>query len=233
MADLNSIYNDFADGSDGRLSYVDRLGTPSTDVVIMPFPDISFGSPGAGLLRNIGSTIGSLASIMASVGLRGIRLTTVTQLEYDKGNVVTAHRVDGGYVLTQRGGNQDDIVFIRFILTGPNRYFTKELLGYMADDKSVPLAFLSREAVFIKCQIESLKVIVVDERRQTIVMHLVFRQLRSAATNLITFGIRAGVGAISGSFLFGENIYSAQNRVPGASGSALIPFDIGTAATGG
>lgn len=156
------------------------------DAFIIPFADINTN-------KKI-STIAKLA--LGTLGI--VMLKGITQLEVDKGNVITAHRVDGGYALTQRGGSNDDRVFIRLLLTGPSRYITREYLAFLADQKTAPLSFLSRAVRLAKCQIESLKVIENSERRGALVVHVIFRQLRTFQDNLIASSANMVIAALIG-----------------------------------
>ena len=148
------------------------------DAILIPLVDIT--SKDDTTLKTI---VSSIAPDVASIGALGVSgalfFTEITQMEHDKGNVLTAHRVDGGYALTQRGGHNDDRIFIRVFLRGPQRFLIKRYIDVLADQKSIPLAFISREVVIAKCQIESVKMIAINERRETMVIHVIFRQLRS------------------------------------------------------
>ncbi len=134
------------------------------DLIIIPFPDFTSPANAVGIL-GAGAVLGGINLNRADIPLdenlseermvsflsgAGVALHTVQQLEHDKGNVLTAHRVDGGYALTQRGGNQDDMIFMRILLTGPNRFLTKEILAILAGNKSIPLMILSKEVIFLK-----------------------------------------------------------------------------------
>lgn len=179
------------------------------DAFIIPFKDITLGS--------VKNTLISFGSSLATGALGAIGLTGIMQLEVDKGNVITAHRVDGGYALTQRGGKHDDRVFIRLLLTGPARYFYRELLSFYADNKSIPLAFLSREVRLAKCQIESLKVIANSERRQALIVHVIFRQLRTFQDNIYSTGVTVALSALAGADFMGEHSLYDNAQSPGAS----------------
>lgn len=159
------------------------------DAIILPLPDVSRGS----VQPSIGSILRTAASLTVFGALSGIVLNEVQQLEHDKGNVLTAHRVDGGYALTQRGGNNDDRVFLRMFLRGPERFIIKQYIDFLANQKSVPVSLITREVIFVKSQIESVKTIVTIDRRETIVLHVILRQLRSAE----------GLTSFGGSFLSG------------------------------
>lgn len=190
------------------------------DAFIVPFNDISLG---AGTVNPFKSAVSSFGLTGAAGMLGAIGLTGIMQLEVDKGNVITAHRVDGGYALTQRGGKHDDRVFIRLLLTGPARFFYREILSFYADNKAIPLAFLSREVRLAKCQIESLKVIANSERRQALIVHVIFRQLRTFQDNIYSTGVTVALSALAGAAFMGEeNIYD-NAQAPGAS---FLSFDI-------
>ncbi len=209
---VSTIQDVASKGFRGATNYV-----RSTDCIILPFPDVATPS-----LKNV--VFGRVSTLLKI--LRGIRLNAVLQLEADKGNVLTAHRVDGGYALTQRGGNNDDRVFVRFILLGRDRFAMRELIASLANEKDVPLAFFSKETIILKAQIESMKTIVTTDRRQAMIVHLVLRQLRSSETNLVTTTLRAVGGLISGRLLESEDIYSAQNRYTGSTGASLLGIDL-------
>ncbi len=195
--------------------------TQQYDAFLVPFKDAATGlTNNQGLMSIIASSAVSITAF-AIGGAMG--LTGVLQLEQDKGNVITAHRVDGGYALTQRGGKHDDRVFIRVILTGRYRYFFKEILSFYADNKSIPLAFLSRGVRLAKCQIESLKMIENSERQQAMILHLIFRQLRTFQDNVYANVLNTGLALIAGSeFMSETNLYD-NAQTPGVSS---VGFDV-------
>ncbi len=188
------------------------------DAFIIPIKNISssaFTNPlsSANLFTSV---LGTGFSIGGTLGLSG-----VLQLEQDKGNVITAHRVDGGYALTQRGGKNDDRVFVRLILTGSRRLLFSEILKYYADNKSIPLMFLSREVRLAKCQIESFKLIANSERRQALIIHLIFRQLRSFQDNILANVANWGLATLAGSAFMNEEDLYDNAQTPGVSSILL------------
>lgn len=191
--------------------------TERYDAFLIPFKDATVES-NASFVSIIASTVKQAAkfSPMGAIGLTGIM-----QLEVDKGNVITAHRVDGGYALTQRGGKHDDRVFIRLMLTGPWRFFYKEWLSFYADQKAIPLAFLSREIRLAKCQIESLKVISNSERRQALIIHVIFRQLRTFQDNIYASSANMALSYLAGAAFMTENNLYDSEQTPGVSHMVL------------
>lgn len=148
-------------------------------------------------------------SFLAGLG-GGIGLTQVLQLEVDRGNVITAHRVDGGYALTQRGGANDDRVFVRLLLTGPFRFLIAEYLSYLTANKQ-SLTFLSRTVRLFRCQIESFKIVETTERRQAMIIHLIFRQLRTYQDEINASIVNMSLAALAGSFIMSEeSLYDAK-----------------------
>lgn len=191
------------------------------DALILPLPDVSNRrfSEFSNSFGKAVATAGTAFALGVFGGLTGIVLNEVQQLEHDKGNVLTAHRVDGGYALTQRGGNNDDRVFLRMFLRGPQRFLIKQYIDFLANQKSVPISLITREVVFAKSQIESVKTIVTIDRRETIVLHVIIRQLRSAE------GLTSVIGGLSSGIIpflsdknrwFGvDNIYADDKSLTG------------------
>jgi len=193
------------------------------DVFIVPFADVN-----ASTRKNI--TQSFVKIVGGSLGV--VALSGVTQLEVDKGNVITAHRVDGGYALTQRGGKNDDRVFIRILLTGTNRYVLREYLSFLADQKAFPLSFLSRAVRLAKCQIESLKVIENSERRQALIIHVIFRQLRTFQDNILANTLNVALATLAGKDgMVEESLYDSgqsEGGVPIISNAATFVYDAAT-----
>ena len=179
------------------------------DVVLLPIPDYS----------NL-STKKSIIGTIAGVTLGSIILNSVLQLEVDKGNVITARRVDGGYALTQRGSKNDDRVYIRLLVTGSLRYLTTQILSYYSDNKTVPITFLSRPVRLARTQIESLKIVASSERRQAIMLDVIFRQLRSFQDDAIANIINATTALLMPYVLNDTNLYSSA-RATTRSGNAI------------
>lgn len=210
------------------------------DLILVPFPDFSNKAAAAATL-GIGAAIGftSLATdlfmtddvnelgdaLVSFMSGAGMALHMVQQLEHDKGNVLTAHRVDGGYALTQRGGNQDDRVYIRLLLTGPNRFLTKELLAFYAGNKSIPIMLMSKEVIFLKSQIESMKMIVTIDRRSAMIVDIIFKQVRSVESNIISGVSRLTLPSLAERWFPQEKIYADQpGNLGGGSGLTLTAF---------
>lgn len=177
-----------------------KIGIP--DVILIPVPDMSTNATGA---QRLTQGVGKLAQGLAGT----VILNSVLQLEVDKGNVITARRVDGGYALTQRGSKHDDRAYIRVLLTGPLRFLTTQIISYLSDNKTTPITFLSRTVRLARTQIESLKIVASSERRQAIMLDIIFRQLRSFQDDAIANILNAGAALMLPFLLNDENLYSS------------------------
>lgn len=164
------------------------------DVMLLPIPE-------SGEFDRVG-----FAQLFAG----NIFLTGVLQLEVDRGNVITAHRVDGGYALTQRGGANDDRVFVRLLLTGSSRFFIAEYLSFLTANKK-SMTLIARAVRLLRCQIESFKIVETTERRQAMIIHLIFRQLRTFQDTVSYSVANFALAAIAGSSVMAEeNLYDSR-----------------------
>lgn len=175
-------------------SNLSSLNRKRYDVMLLPIPE-------AGEFDRVG---------FAQLFVGNLFLTGVLQLEVDRGNVITAHRVDGGYALTQRGGANDDRVFVRLLLTGANRFFIAEYLSFLTANKK-SMTLIARAVRLLRCQIESFKIVETTERRQAMIIHLIFRQLRTFQDTVSYSVANFALASLAGSSIMAEeNLYDSR-----------------------